>query len=117
MMAMAEQEEINHLFSDSLTDEDLLRAVEQIESNQISADQAAQRSDINDAAVKSASNSKTSTGSHTQDGEFIISFEYIEKLYMLPELVSRRFHYNLLFIIYTEVSSVCIIVLLYVDRI
>ena len=75
MMAMADQKELSHLFSDSLTDEDLLRAVEQIKSNRISADQTAQRSFINDATVESASNSKTSAGLYNQDGKFIISFE------------------------------------------
>ena len=78
MMAMAEQEELNHLFSDSLTDEDLLRAVDQIESNQMSTDRTVQRSDINDATVGSTSNLGAPARSHTQDGEFIISFEYIE---------------------------------------
>ena len=78
MMAMAEQEELNHLFSDFLTDEDLLRAVEQIESNQMSTDRTAQRSDINNATVEPTGNLGTSAGSHTRDGKFIISFEYIE---------------------------------------
>ena len=65
MMAMAEQEELSHLFSDSLTDEDLLRAVEQIESNQMSTDRTVQRSDIIDATVESTSNLGASAGSHT----------------------------------------------------
>ena len=79
MMIMAEQEELNHLFSDSLTDEDLLRAVERIESDQMSTDQTVQRSDINDATVGSASNLGVPSGSHTQNGKFIIiSFEYTE---------------------------------------
>ena len=68
MMAMAEQEELNHLFSDSITDEDLLRAVEQIESDQLSTDRTVQRSDINDATVESTVKLGASAGSHTQDG-------------------------------------------------
>ena len=78
-MAMAEQEELNHLFSDSLTDEDLLRAVEQIESDQLSTARTVQRSDINDATVESTVKLGAPSGSHAQNGEFIIiSFEYIK---------------------------------------
>ena len=75
MMAMAEQEELNHLFSDSLADKDLLRAVEQIESDQMSMDRTVQRSDIRDATVESTVKLGASAGSHTQNGKFIISFE------------------------------------------
>ena len=78
MMIMADQEELNHLFSDSLTDEDLLRAVEQIESNRISADPTVQRPVINDATAESTCSIGAYAGSHTQDGWLIISFEYIE---------------------------------------
>ena len=74
MMVMADQEELNHLFSDSLTDEDLLRAVEQIESNQMSTERTVKRSVINDETVESTSNLGASTGSHNLDGKFIISF-------------------------------------------
>ena len=88
MMAMADKEELNHLFSNFLTDEDLLRAVEQIELNQILADKTAQRSDINDATLESTSSLGSSAGSHTQDGEFIISFKYIEKPQFPPELIT-----------------------------
>ena len=42
LVAVAEQEELNHLFSDSLSDADLLRAVESIESAQTSVDRAPQ---------------------------------------------------------------------------
>ena len=79
MTVMAEQGELNHLFSDSLTDEDLLRAVEQIESDQLSTDRTVQRSDINHVTVESTVKLVASAGSHTQNGKFIIiSFEYIE---------------------------------------
>ena len=104
MMAMAEQEELNHLFSDSLTDEDLLRAVEQIESYQMSTDRTVQRSDINDATVESTSNLGTSAGLQTQNGKFIISFEYLQKLHTpsahvtgTPHHVSRRFRCNFIY--------------------
>ena len=40
MLAMADREELNHLFNYSISDEDLLRAVEQIESTQISSERA-----------------------------------------------------------------------------
>ena len=90
MMAMADQEELNHLFSVSSTDEDLLRAVEQIENNQISEDETAQRSDIKDVTVGSISNLETSAGPYTQDGKFIISFEYLQKPHMPP----RACHWN-----------------------
>ena len=42
LVAVAEQEELNHLFNDSLSDADLLRAVESIESAQTSVDRALQ---------------------------------------------------------------------------
>ena len=48
MVAHAIQEELNYLFSDSLTDADLLRAVEVIESARASADQVAQTSAVPD---------------------------------------------------------------------
>ena len=125
MMAMAEQEELNHLFSDSLTDEDLLRAVEHIESDQMSTDQTVQRSNINDATVGSTSNLGAPSGSHTQNGKFIIiSFEYIENpirhQHIVTETsppslgVSHRFRCN--FIIRVQYKNcIRIIGLLYVD--
>ena len=85
---MADQEELNHLFRYSLTDEDLLRAVEQIESNQMSTERTVQRSVINDETVESTSNLGASTGSHSLDGEFIISFEYLQKPHMFQEFVT-----------------------------
>ena len=42
MIAAADREELNYLFSDSFSDTDLLRAVEVIESTQMSVDRAPQ---------------------------------------------------------------------------
>ena len=42
MIAAADREELNYLFSDLLSDKDLLRAVEVIESTQMSVDRAPQ---------------------------------------------------------------------------
>ena len=49
MMAVADQEEIIYFFGESLSDADLLRAVECIESAQTSVNQAAQTSTASDA--------------------------------------------------------------------
>ena len=78
MMIMADQEELNYLFSNSLTDEDLLRAVEQIESNRMPTDQTAQRSVINNETVESTSNLGPSVRSRTQDGKFIFIYFFVQ---------------------------------------
>ena len=61
MMAFAGREELNYLFGDSISDADLLRAVEVIESTQASVDPVAQTSAVPDdvhttAGVQSVGN-------------------------------------------------------------
>ena len=72
----ADREELNYLFSESISDADLLRAVEVIESARVSADPVAQTSAVLDdihttVGVQSVGNVGTvSTSQSPQIGKF-----------------------------------------------
>ena len=59
MVAHAIHEELNYLFSDSLSDADLLRAIECIESTQMSAVQAPQTDATSDVIETTARTKST----------------------------------------------------------
>ena len=76
MVVHAIQEELNYLFSDSLTDADLLRAVECIESAQSSTDRPLQTSATSNVIETTARTGSTGnaggveTAAHLQFGKF-----------------------------------------------
>ena len=77
MMAIADQEELNYLFSDSLSDADLLRAVESIESAQ-ACEQTSSISDNNRATTSAESYVNVGTMEPPQHGMLSNTFKYMD---------------------------------------
>ena len=73
MIEVADREELNYLFNDSLSDADLLRAIECIESAQTSAVQALQTdatSDVIGTAARTESTGNAEKAAQLQFGKF-----------------------------------------------
>ena len=73
MIAAADREELNYLFSESISDADLLRAVEVIESTQMSVGRAPQfdaTSDVIETTARTESTGGVEKAAQLQFGKF-----------------------------------------------